>query len=184
MVLSDIDILAEMNAGRLIFDPAIKDPNDRIDSSAVDLLLHKDLLILPEKHVGGLRHRAKRREHGCDGHTNKTRRTTIHHRWAISPRSWSVSSRQDSRTHHPTKPLSSKDRREKLSSTIRPFSPHDSADSDGRIQGKSNPRNPQLRSIQHPTLRENENSATHSGAGKPPTNTNIRRTIPGSTINR
>ncbi len=53
MVLSDIDILAEIGAGRLIFDPAIKNPSDRVDSSAVDLLLHQELILLPEEKVGG-----------------------------------------------------------------------------------------------------------------------------------
>jgi dCTP deaminase len=48
MVLSDIEIRAEINAKRLIFDPAIGD-EDRIGSSSVDLLLHEELLILPER---------------------------------------------------------------------------------------------------------------------------------------
>ena len=40
MVLSDIDIRAEISAHRLIFDPPIENLDERIDSSSVDLLLH------------------------------------------------------------------------------------------------------------------------------------------------
>ena len=48
MVLSDIEIHAEIFAKRLVFDPPIFDDLERIDSSAVDLLLHEDLILLPE----------------------------------------------------------------------------------------------------------------------------------------
>ena len=54
MVLSDIDIRAEIGARRLIFDPPIADPDERIDSSAVDLLLHEELILLPEQPVQGV----------------------------------------------------------------------------------------------------------------------------------
>lgn len=54
MVLSDIDIRAEIDARRLIFDPPIEDPDERIDSSAVDLLLHEELILLPKETVGGV----------------------------------------------------------------------------------------------------------------------------------
>ena len=47
MVLSNLEILAEIDAERLVFDPKISDRR-RIGSSSVDLLLHEDLLILPE----------------------------------------------------------------------------------------------------------------------------------------
>lgn len=51
MTLSDIEIQAEINAKRLIFDPPVED-RERIDSSAVDLLLHEELLVLPERVAG------------------------------------------------------------------------------------------------------------------------------------
>ena len=54
MVLSDIEIRAEIEAERLIFDPPIADPEERIDSSAVDLLLHRDLILLPSQRVPGV----------------------------------------------------------------------------------------------------------------------------------
>ena len=54
MALSDIDIRAEIGARRLIFDPPITDPDERIDSSAVDLLLHEDLILLPKQPVQGV----------------------------------------------------------------------------------------------------------------------------------
>ena len=54
MVLSDIDIRAEINAGRLVFDPPILNHTERIDSSAVDLLLHHDILELPQNPVEGM----------------------------------------------------------------------------------------------------------------------------------
>jgi deoxycytidine triphosphate deaminase len=46
MVLSDIEIRAEISAERLIFDPPIPVDSERFGSSAVDLLLHEELLIL------------------------------------------------------------------------------------------------------------------------------------------
>ena len=54
MVLSDIDIRAEINARRLVFDPPIEDLDERIDSSAVDLLLHEELILLPKQQVQGV----------------------------------------------------------------------------------------------------------------------------------
>ena len=54
MVLSDIDIRAEIAARRLTFDPPIDDPDERIDSSAVDLLLHEELILLPDQQVQGV----------------------------------------------------------------------------------------------------------------------------------
>ncbi len=54
MVLSDIDIRAEIDARRLIFDPPFEDPDERIDSSAVDLLLHEELILLPQQPVQGV----------------------------------------------------------------------------------------------------------------------------------
>ena len=54
MVLSDIDIRAEIAARRLAFDPPIDDPDERIDSSAVDLLLHEELILLPAQQVQGV----------------------------------------------------------------------------------------------------------------------------------
>ena len=53
MVLSDIEIRAEINAKRLVFDPPITDIN-RIGSSSVDLLLHEELIILPAGPVSGI----------------------------------------------------------------------------------------------------------------------------------
>ena len=53
MALSDIEIRAEINAKRLIFEPPIEDER-RIGSSSVDLLLHEELLILPKKRVPGV----------------------------------------------------------------------------------------------------------------------------------
>ena len=54
MVLSNIEIQAEIRAERLAFEPPIIDLDDRIDSSAVDLLLHEELLILPKPPAGGV----------------------------------------------------------------------------------------------------------------------------------
>ena len=48
MVLSNVEIWAEINADRLVFEPPIVD-RDRFDSSSVDLLLDERLLILPER---------------------------------------------------------------------------------------------------------------------------------------
>jgi dCTP deaminase len=45
MVLSDREIRAEIRDGAVSFNPSVE---NRIDSSSVDLLLHPDLLILPE----------------------------------------------------------------------------------------------------------------------------------------
>ena len=47
MALSNVEIWAEIDAERLVFDPPIND-EDPIGSSSVDLLLHEDLLVLPE----------------------------------------------------------------------------------------------------------------------------------------
>lgn len=45
MVLSDIEIWAEVQAGRLVIDPA---PNEsRVNSSSVDLLLDTEIIALP-----------------------------------------------------------------------------------------------------------------------------------------
>ena len=52
MVLSDIEIEAEINEERLQFIPPIDDPEDRIDSSAIDLLLHEELWVVPENSAG------------------------------------------------------------------------------------------------------------------------------------
>ena len=54
MVLSDIEIKAEIVAERLIFAPPIAIDDQRIDSSAVDLLLHPDLTILPSERIAGV----------------------------------------------------------------------------------------------------------------------------------
>ena len=47
MVLADIEIRAEINANRLIFDPPISAASGRIGSSSVDLLLPHELLVFP-----------------------------------------------------------------------------------------------------------------------------------------
>lgn len=44
MALSDVEIWAELNAGRLVIDP---NPGARIGPSSVDLLLGPELLVLP-----------------------------------------------------------------------------------------------------------------------------------------
>ena len=54
MALSNVEIRAEIDQERLVFDPPITNPNDRIDSSAVDLLLHPDLILLPSRPVAGV----------------------------------------------------------------------------------------------------------------------------------
>ena len=54
MVLSDIEISAEIRAKRLRFDPPIDELSGRIDSSALDLQLHEELIILPEEPVPGV----------------------------------------------------------------------------------------------------------------------------------
>ena len=51
MVLSNVEILAEIRADRLVFDPPIDDEN-RFDSSSVDLLLDDRLLVLPDSPEG------------------------------------------------------------------------------------------------------------------------------------
>ena len=57
MVLSNMEIRAEINAKRLVFDPPIPDDpaqnqTGRIGSSSVDLLLHDELIVLPEQVSG------------------------------------------------------------------------------------------------------------------------------------
>ena len=52
MALSDVEIRAEIAAERLVFDPPIYEEERRIGSSAVDLLLHEELLILPGRESG------------------------------------------------------------------------------------------------------------------------------------
>ena len=54
MVLSDVHIRSEITEKRLVFDPPIDLKSDRIDRSAVDLLLHDELIILPKGPVGGV----------------------------------------------------------------------------------------------------------------------------------
>ncbi len=54
MVLSDIEIKAEIEAKRLVFHPAVDIDSGRIASSSVDLLLHGDLLILPLGPIPGV----------------------------------------------------------------------------------------------------------------------------------
>ena len=51
MPLSDIEIPAEIDAKRLVFEPPIDD-RERIGSSSIDLLLHEELLILPSRVPG------------------------------------------------------------------------------------------------------------------------------------
>jgi dCTP deaminase len=51
MVLSDIEIKAEIAAKRVVFDPPIPRDSDRFGSSSVDLLLDKELIILPKEPV-------------------------------------------------------------------------------------------------------------------------------------
>ena len=51
MVLSNVEILAEIRARRLVFDPPIDD-DERFDSSSVDLLLDERLLVLPDSADG------------------------------------------------------------------------------------------------------------------------------------
>ena len=46
MVLSDVEIWAEIAAERLVFNPPISE-RERVGSSSVDLLLHGDLVVLP-----------------------------------------------------------------------------------------------------------------------------------------
>lgn len=50
MVLSNVEIIAEIQAGRLVFNPPIPTGNaeNRIDTSSVDMLLHEELIVLPE----------------------------------------------------------------------------------------------------------------------------------------
>lgn len=59
MPLSNVEIRAEINANRLVFDPPIpdsplNDEDNRIGSSSVDLLLHEELIILPKDRVAGV----------------------------------------------------------------------------------------------------------------------------------
>ena len=48
MALSNIEVMAEIRAERLVFDPPVPEESRRIGSSSVDLLLHEDLIILPQ----------------------------------------------------------------------------------------------------------------------------------------
>lgn len=48
MVLSNVEIWAEIRAERLVFDPPVVE-EDRFGSSSVDLLLHERLLVLPDR---------------------------------------------------------------------------------------------------------------------------------------
>ena len=52
MVLSSADINCEIDKGQLEFDPPIAD--DQIGSSAIDLLLHEQLYVLPRCQVQGV----------------------------------------------------------------------------------------------------------------------------------
>ena len=56
MALSNLEIMAEIFAKRLIFDPPIPTdgPANRISSSSVDLLLHETLMVLPTGSIPGL----------------------------------------------------------------------------------------------------------------------------------
>jgi len=47
MALSDVEIWAEIVAGRLVIDPTPSP--DRVVGSSVDLLLHEELLVLPSR---------------------------------------------------------------------------------------------------------------------------------------
>ena len=51
MVLSDIEIKAEINAQRLIFDPPIPASSSRIGSTSIDLLLHEELILVQQEPV-------------------------------------------------------------------------------------------------------------------------------------
>ncbi len=48
MVLSNVEIWAEIRAERLVFNPSVIEEN-RFGSSSVDLLLHERLLVLPDR---------------------------------------------------------------------------------------------------------------------------------------
>lgn len=56
MVLSNVEIIAEIQAERLVFDPPISlaHSENRIASSSVDLLLHETLMVLPADVIPGL----------------------------------------------------------------------------------------------------------------------------------
>ena len=45
MPLSNVEIWAELGAGRLIIDPPTY---DRVDSSSIDLILHEEIIVLPD----------------------------------------------------------------------------------------------------------------------------------------
>ncbi len=47
MTLSDVEIWAEIGAGRLVLDPP--PDGDRIGNSSIDLLLHEELTVLPSR---------------------------------------------------------------------------------------------------------------------------------------
>lgn len=56
MALSNLEIMAEILAKRLVFDPPIptSGTENRISSSSVDLLLHETLMVLPDDSIPGL----------------------------------------------------------------------------------------------------------------------------------
>ena len=45
MPLSDVEIRAELGAGRLVIEPP--PTYDRVDSSSIDLLLHEEIIVMP-----------------------------------------------------------------------------------------------------------------------------------------
>jgi dCTP deaminase len=57
MVLSDVEVKAEIAAKRLVFDPPIPDDpsSGRFGSSSIDLLLHEELIILPKDPIVGVK---------------------------------------------------------------------------------------------------------------------------------
>ncbi len=54
MIMSDLEIRAAINQGRLAFTPPIPENSDRIGSSSVDLLLAPELLVFPPPTVAGI----------------------------------------------------------------------------------------------------------------------------------
>jgi hypothetical protein len=55
MVLSNAQVMHEITAGNLVFDPPIPEGSERFGSSSTDLLLHEELIILPQSPVREVR---------------------------------------------------------------------------------------------------------------------------------
>lgn len=54
MALADIELRAELRAGRVVINPPIPLDSDRLGSSSIDLLLHKELTVVGDNGTAGI----------------------------------------------------------------------------------------------------------------------------------